>query len=118
MPTKKLGSLSDIDGLRALAVVAVVLFHLDFEFFQGGYVGVDIFFVISGFLISGLIRERIALHQFSLADFYANRIRRLLPAILATVFCHHRRQSIYPAATNARRFFCGGDRIDVQRCQY
>ena len=86
MPTKKLGSLSDIDGLRALAVVAVVLFHLDFEFFQGGYVGVDIFFVISGFLISGLIRERIALHQFSLADFYANRIRRLLPAILATVF--------------------------------
>ena len=75
----------DIDGLRALAVVAVVLFHLEVPGFAGGYVGVDIFFVISGFLISSIIRRRVQSHDFSFSEFYARRISRLLPAVLATV---------------------------------
>jgi peptidoglycan/LPS O-acetylase OafA/YrhL len=66
-------------------VLSVVLFHLEVPGFQGGYIGVDIFFVISGFLISGLIQQRVTDNSFSLSEFYANRIRRLLPAILATV---------------------------------
>lgn len=82
---KVITSLPDIDGLRAVAVLSVVLFHLNVPGFEGGYVGVDIFFVISGFLITGLIQQRIANNQFRLSEFYANRVRRLLPAILATV---------------------------------
>jgi peptidoglycan/LPS O-acetylase OafA/YrhL len=78
-------SLPDIDGLRAFAVLSVVLFHLQVPGFEGGYVGVDIFFVISGFLITGLIQQRISNTTFRLSEFYANRVRRLFPAILATV---------------------------------
>ena len=75
----------DVDGLRALAVVAVVLFHLEVPGFAGGYVGVDIFFVISGFLISSIIRQRVQSRDFSFSEFYARRINRLLPAVFATV---------------------------------
>ena len=82
---KVITSLPDIDGLRALAVLSVVLFHLNVPGFEGGYIGVDIFFVISGFLITGLIQQRITDNTFRLSEFYANRVRRLLPAILATV---------------------------------
>ena len=77
--------LSEIDGLRAFAVVAVLLFHLEVTGFAGGFVGVDIFFVISGFLISGLLRRDMQEADFSFAGFYARRITRLLPAVLATV---------------------------------
>ncbi|MBT6038640.1 MAG: acyltransferase [Halieaceae bacterium] len=82
---RQLTYLPDIDGLRAIAVLAVILFHLKVPGFDGGYVGVDIFFVISGFLISGLIRDRVETGTFSFSDFYARRISRLLPAVLATV---------------------------------
>lgn len=82
---RRLVYLADIDGLRALAVIAVVLFHLEIAGFNGGYVGVDIFFVISGFLISGLIRDRIESGNFSFSDFYARRVSRLIPAVLVTV---------------------------------
>jgi peptidoglycan/LPS O-acetylase OafA/YrhL len=70
----------DIEGLRAIAVVAVVLFHAGVPGFSGGYVGVDVFFVISGFLITGqMLRDREASSGFGFGQFYARRIRRLLP---------------------------------------
>jgi peptidoglycan/LPS O-acetylase OafA/YrhL len=73
----------DIEGLRAVAVVLVVLFHASLGGVPGGFVGVDVFFVISGFLITGLLlREREANGTISLAAFYARRVRRLLPAAL------------------------------------
>ena len=76
-----------IDGLRAIAVLSVVLFHLDLippgHFaVRGGFVGVDIFFVISGFLISKIIFAEQAAGTFSLLDFYSRRARRILPALL------------------------------------
>lgn len=71
----------DIDGLRAVAVVPVVLFHAGIGAFSGGYVGVDVFFVISGFLISSIIRKEIAQGTFSIAGFYERRCRRILPAL-------------------------------------
>lgn len=73
----------DIDGLRALAIIPVVLFHAFPSMLPGGFVGVDIFFVISGFLISSIILQALQRESFSFAGFYANRIRRLFPALLA-----------------------------------
>jgi peptidoglycan/LPS O-acetylase OafA/YrhL len=73
----------DIDGLRALAVLAVVLFHYQVPGFRGGFVGVDVFFVISGFLITGLIHGEMQEGRFSLRQFYVRRIRRIFPALFA-----------------------------------
>lgn len=71
----------DIDGLRALAVLPVLFYHAGIPGFSGGFVGVDIFFVISGYLICGMIDEDIAKGSFSLAQFYKRRILRILPAL-------------------------------------
>ncbi len=76
---------ADIDGLRAIAVLSVVLFHLDLNGFSGGFVGVDIFFVISGYLITSIIKHKYERLDFKLSDFYARRIRRLLPPLIATI---------------------------------
>lgn len=73
----------DIDGLRAVAVVAVVLFHAGLPVVPGGFVGVDVFFVISGFLITNLIARDINGQRFSIAHFYERRARRILPALFA-----------------------------------
>tara|TARA_B110000977_G_scaffold45159_1_gene61398 strand:+ start:115 stop:2064 length:1950 start_codon:yes stop_codon:yes gene_type:complete len=75
----------DIDGLRAIAVMSVVLFHLDVPGFEGGYVGVDIFFVISGYLITSIIQHKHENHKFEFTDFYSRRIRRLVPPLIVTV---------------------------------
>ena len=72
---------SEIDGLRALAVAPVILYHAGFEFFSGGYVGVDIFFVISGYLIATILIEDIKNQNFSISNFYLRRARRILPAL-------------------------------------
>ncbi|MYM76019.1 acyltransferase family protein, partial [Duganella sp. FT134W] len=73
---------ADIDGLRALAVLAVVVFHLAPTWVPGGYAGVDLFFVISGFLITGNVLDGLQRGDFSLRDFYRRRLLRLLPAYL------------------------------------
>jgi peptidoglycan/LPS O-acetylase OafA/YrhL len=73
---------ADIDGLRALAVLAVIAFHARPALLPGGYAGVDLFFVISGFLITNLISKELALGAFSLAGFYNRRIKRILPAYI------------------------------------
>ncbi|WP_417241077.1 MULTISPECIES: acyltransferase family protein [Pseudomonadota] len=78
----------DIDGLRTLAVVPVVLFHANVAGFTGGYVGVDIFFVISGFLITSIIHRELYEGKFSVIRFYERRARRILPALFAvTLSC-------------------------------
>lgn len=76
---------SDIDGLRAIAIIPVVLFHLGFSAFSGGYVGVDVFFVISGFLITSIIYREMIEGNFSFAQFYERRIRRLFPALFFVI---------------------------------
>ena len=78
----------DIDGLRAIAVLCVIFYHSGFGLFSGGYVGVDVFFVISGFLITTIIVREIGAQSFSIATFYERRMRRILPAIITVVvFC-------------------------------
>lgn len=75
----------DIQGLRAIAVVSVLLFHAFPEHLSGGFVGVDIFFVISGFLISSILYRDMQTGRYSLADFYRKRIRRLFPALFTVL---------------------------------
>lgn len=76
---------ADIDGLRALAVIAVVIFHAFPRWLPGGYVGVDVFFVISGFLISSILFSSFGKGTFSFADFYARRARRIFPALIVMI---------------------------------
>jgi peptidoglycan/LPS O-acetylase OafA/YrhL len=76
----------DIDGLRAVAVLAVVTFHAFPEYIAGGFIGVDVFFVISGFLIAGITLDEAQTSTFSLKRFYARRVRRIFPAMLLVLF--------------------------------
>jgi len=75
----------DIDWLRAIAVLAVVAFHFEMPAVFGGFVGVDIFFVISGYLITGIIQSEVKSGTFSFVQFYERRVRRLLPALYTMV---------------------------------
>lgn len=75
----------EVDGLRALAILPVVLFHAGYGFFSGGFVGVDVFFVISGYLITSLVMRDIAEDRFSILGFYERRARRILPAMVFVV---------------------------------
>ncbi len=79
----------EIDGLRAVAVIPVILFHAGFSIFAGGYVGVDVFFVISGYLITTILISEREAGTYSLLGFYERRARRILPALflvlLATI---------------------------------
>src|SRR3954466_11251587 len=74
---------ADIDGLRAIAVVSVLLFHYGFAGAPGGFIGVDVFFVISGYLITSILAHDIADGRFSVLNFYRRRIRRIMPALIA-----------------------------------
>jgi peptidoglycan/LPS O-acetylase OafA/YrhL len=79
------GNRRDIDGLRALAVIPVVLFHFGLGGVSGGFVGVDVFFVISGYLITAVICREIAAGRFSFVDFWARRARRIIPALSVVI---------------------------------
>ncbi|MGY3026183.1 peptidoglycan/LPS O-acetylase OafA/YrhL [Pseudomonas lurida] len=81
MQTKNPGFRPDINGLRAIAVIAVVLYHFGVKGFSGGFAGVDIFFVISGFLMTGIIFRQTAVGKFSIIGFYLSRARRIVPAL-------------------------------------
>ena len=76
----------DIQGLRAIAVLAVLLFHAFPTLFPGGYIGVDVFFVISGYLITGLIFREISENRFTFSNFYGRRVRRIFPALFVVLF--------------------------------
>jgi peptidoglycan/LPS O-acetylase OafA/YrhL len=77
----------EIDGLRALAVMSVIFFHVGFTPFSGGFVGVDIFFVVSGYLISNILLTELMDSKFSLIEFYERRARRILPALFFMMLC-------------------------------
>lgn len=76
----------EIDGLRALAVLPVILFHAGFQTFSGGFVGVDVFFVISGYLITSIILKEKQAGTFTLIGFYERRARRILPSLFVVMF--------------------------------
>ena len=76
----------EIDGLRCVAVLPVVMHHAGFSIFSGGYIGVDVFFVISGFLITTIIIEELVQNHFSIIGFYERRARRILPALFTMIF--------------------------------
>jgi peptidoglycan/LPS O-acetylase OafA/YrhL len=75
----------EIDGLRTIAIIPVILFHLGYNWISGGFYGVDVFFVISGYLITTILATKIAEGNFSMLEFWARRVRRLLPALLTVV---------------------------------
>lgn len=84
---KEISYFLHIDGLRAIAIIPVFLYHLCSTLCPGGYVGVDIFFVISGYLITGGILKKLRQNQFSIVDFYHRRVKRIIPAYSVFVFC-------------------------------
>ena len=77
----------EIDGLRAIAVLPVIFFHAGFDLFSGGYVGVDVFFVISGYLITSILILEKEANKFTLSGFYERRARRILPALFFVMLC-------------------------------
>src|SRR6185312_8188961 len=98
----------DIEGLRGVAVLLVVAFHLGVPFLSGGFVGVDVFFVLSGFLITGLLVDELrATGRISLHGFYARRIRRLLP--MATLVLAATAAATYALVPAVNRGGVGGD---------
>src|SRR5215831_1020589 len=100
-----LGYREDIDWLRAIAVLSVVAFHFEMPGIHGGFVGVDIFFVISGYLITGIIQTEVKEGTFSFARFYERRVRRLLPALYAMVALSAIPSFLYLLASERAEFF-------------
>ena len=86
-PIEKMVYRPEIDGLRAVAVIPVIFFHAGLTPFSGGYIGVDVFFVISGYLITRILVNELERGNFSLARFYERRARRILPALFFIMAC-------------------------------
>jgi peptidoglycan/LPS O-acetylase OafA/YrhL len=83
--SSKLKYRPELDGLRAIAVISVILFHAGFEVFKGGFVGVDMFFVLSGYLMTSIIQRETKAQSFTIQNFYERRARRILPMLLFTI---------------------------------
>jgi len=81
---EKINYLKTITSLRGLSVLGVLLYHSKYPYFQNGYLGVDVFFVISGFLIGNILISEIKKDQFLFSNFYIRRLRRLLPSLIFT----------------------------------
>ena len=96
---------AEIDGLRAIAVLSVIFYHAGFSFFQGGYVGVDVFFVISGFLITSIMLNELDCNSFSILHFYEKRARRILPALFFVLFVSVPFAWLILEATDLESFF-------------
>lgn len=125
---KNINYRSDIDGLRAIAVLSVLIFHFNSNWLSGGFLGVDIFFVISGFLITSIIKKQISEGRFSFKDFYTRRIKRILPlffTVLVVTFIfaviilmpedyrNFWRSARYAMQFRANRAFTGADYFDI-----
>lgn len=95
----------EIDGLRALAIVPVVFFHAKVPYFEGGFVGVDIFFVISGFLITKIIYSEVEENNFSISRFYERRARRILPALYLVILIAIVWSILFQPPFSARDFY-------------
>ena len=95
----------EIDGLRAIAVLSVIFFHTGFQLFPGGFVGVDIFFVISGYLITTLVMKKLEVGQFSIIEFYERRARRILPALFLVMAVCVPFAWLWMMPTDAREFY-------------
>jgi peptidoglycan/LPS O-acetylase OafA/YrhL len=83
--SRKLEYRCELDGLRAIAVLAVIFYHAQFKLFKGGFVGVDVFFVLSDFLMTSIILNENTNDTFLILKFYERRIRRILPMLLFTI---------------------------------
>ena len=77
----------DLDGIRALAVLSVIVFHIDPQWLPGGFLGVDMFFVLSGYLITTIISREIRDGSFSFLEFYKRRAKRILPVFACVLLC-------------------------------
>ena len=95
----------EIDGLRTVAVLAVLFFHAEFELFSGGFIGVDVFFVISGYLITSVILKDISKNKFSFLTFYEKRVRRLLPSLFFIMSCCLPFVWVLMTSSDAKSFF-------------
>ncbi|HBO5502851.1 TPA: acyltransferase [Pseudomonas aeruginosa] len=87
MHNKFLAYRPEIDGLRAIAVLPVILFHVGLSQFSGGFVGVDVFFVISGYLITSILLKERQENKLSILKFYERRARRILPVLFTMILC-------------------------------
>lgn len=85
VPEKSASYRPDVDGLRAVAVLAVIVYHFNAAWLPGGFTGVDIFFVISGYFIIGIIMRELRDGKFSLVEFWERRVRRIAPAMIVVL---------------------------------
>ena len=89
----------EIDGLKGIAILSIVFFHAGLNLFKGGFIGVDIFFVISGYLISNFLINNSIENKFAILNFYGNRIRKIFPVL----FCDFNMCNIWMAIVNSKR---------------